>query len=398
MKKKLILNYYNETVYEPSKQFLYKDFGQVACVLGEKYRLPVQFLISCKSRNEKFNEFDGHPVIQMKKKFSFLPTKLDFLKNIKTYFHLFTKRGEYSHLVFFPFTPPSDYVFLKLFKFFNPLAKTIIKLDANERQIRAYQLDHANSKFCYFKQYFYYSKLLFLVDVVIYETEKVGHLLSQERFLGVPVAHKAIQVKNGLSLKNIEEYSIGKISVNEKSNLLIFSGRLWSSQKNVEMLFENDPIPKGWKVVLIGPYGNKKLELLKKYESTIDDFKEKYLFIGEITDKLKYYDIMQRGKILVLTSLYEGYPNVYGEAILSKLYIVTSDVSGADDATCDGLHGVKFPVGDNEGFKDIIARVCYDEALNERIELSYSVGFNSYIWNYSLNDKRISTLFTCNNA
>src|ERR1700754_2205279 len=138
----MILNYYNDLEFQPSELFLNKDFGQVATVLGTLHERGVTHLICCNEPNEALRTFAGNAVVQAKKWFRFLPSKLDFLKNIAVYHFLFRHRGAFSVLVIFPFWPPSDLSAAKLFRALNPGAKIIMKLDANLAHIERLQASY----------------------------------------------------------------------------------------------------------------------------------------------------------------------------------------------------------------------------------------------------------------
>jgi len=67
----VILNYYNDLVFQPSEIFLNKDFGQVATVLGVIHRESVTHLICCNEPNDSLKNFEGNRVFQAKKNYSF---------------------------------------------------------------------------------------------------------------------------------------------------------------------------------------------------------------------------------------------------------------------------------------------------------------------------------------
>ncbi len=73
--------------------------------------------------------------------------------------------------------------------------------------------------------------------------------------------------------------------------------------------------------------------------------------------------------IFVLTSDYEGYPRVLMEAASAALPVVTTAVSGSDEAVVDGVSGFIVPVGDAEAVAEKLAW------LIERTDARSGMGF-----------------------
>ena len=59
---------------------------------------------------------------------------------------------------------------------------------------------------------------------------------------------------------------------------------------------------------------------------------------------------------LVLTSLFEGFPNVVLEAMSAGLPVIVSDVSDLKKLITPGKEGWVFPVGDDEALADCLTR------------------------------------------
>jgi glycosyltransferase involved in cell wall biosynthesis len=69
--------------------------------------------------------------------------------------------------------------------------------------------------------------------------------------------------------------------------------------------------------------------------------------------------------IVMLTSLWEGLPCVFFEAMASELPIVATDVDGARDAIIDGGNGFLHPPRDIEGMAHSVLKLVQDPALRE---------------------------------
>ena len=72
-------------------------------------------------------------------------------------------------------------------------------------------------------------------------------------------------------------------------------------------------------------------------------------FLGYIPHE-KMYEIFAEADIFIMTSLYEGYPRVLMEAAASGLPIVTTAVSGSDEAVVNEETGYIVPVNDVQTF------------------------------------------------
>jgi len=250
----MILNYYNDLVFRPSELFLNKDFGQVATVLGALHGQPVTHLICCNEPNGALTSFAGNQVVQAKKQLRFLPSRLDPLKNLEVYRFLSRHRRRFSHLVMFPFCPPADLAVARLFRALNPDAHVILKLDANRVYLERLQASYVARPHSRLRQHHSYRRLLELADLVVHETRDAGELLQRDRFLGTTLpAHKLLNVYNGVSRRQIVD-TYGEFAVGAaRDNVIIFSGRLGTPEKNVELIFRSDPVPKGWRLKFIGP-------------------------------------------------------------------------------------------------------------------------------------------------
>ncbi len=392
----MILNYYNDLVFQPSELFLHKDFGQVATVLGALHGQRVVHLICCKESNKDLSTFSGANVVQAKKWFPWLPAKLDFIKNLVAYQFLLQHRGQFSCLVMFPFCPPSDLLIAKLFLALNPAAKIIVKLDANlaylEQLQASYQVNPSNC----FRQHYYYRRILDIADVVIYETRKVGRLLSHGNFLGICKSSKFLNIFNGISQDQVA------IALDKKSNelaptrdnIIIFSGRLGSPDKNVELIFKSDPVPEGWKLKFVGSLDKAFMAVVDHYRACDPKFDKKYEFTGEISNKKLYFKELSTAKILLLCSNKEGFPMVYAEAHYFGLHIITTDVSGSEEATDNGQIGKIIPRNDPIALRVALHSVCSNVNFDKLIDAGRAYGERHFIWEQSLKNPIIESLFS----
>ena len=392
----MILNYYNDLVFAPSELFLNKDFGQVATVLGAIHDRPVEHVIACNRPNVHLKAFNGAQVVQAEKNLKFLPRSLDFLKNIRVYTHILKQRRRYTAMVLFPFWPPSDYIAVAIFRFLNPNAKIILKLDANVDNVRRLDVSCRNARHNVLRQHFYYRKLLETADAVIYETRAVGQLLHQSRLLIGAHRKKLVNVYNGISRQQALRYETRHVPNEYRDNIIIFSGRLSSAQKNVELIFQADPVPPGWKIRFIGAVDQAFRAVIDRYKRQDPQFEEKYEFIGEVTDKKEYFAEFSKGRILILSSAWEGFPMIFAEAHHFGLYIITTDVSGAAEATDEGRLGRIVPRNDPHALREAVRETCANPDLPRMVSAARPYGQRYFVWEDSLNLPILNQLFAPN--
>ena len=78
-------------------------------------------------------------------------------------------------------------------------------------------------------------------------------------------------------------------------------------------------------------------------------------------------DVFASADVFALSSDYEGYPRVLMEAAAAALPIVTTAVSGSDEAIADGVSGSIVPVGDTAAFVEKLDALLGDAALRTRM-------------------------------
>ena len=388
--KKLLL-YYNERVFVPSELLLNKDYGQVALVLGEIYSYDTEYLIFCKKVNPDLKTFSGKQVNQVRKIAQFLPDKIDFIKNIFGYLFLFNGAHKYDALVMFPFHPLSDYFFLKLFKVLNKKASVILKLDTNLNQVFEYQMTYKLHNKNFFKKLLgqanFLKKILKMSDLIMYETIEAGKVLANN-FLGLSLEKKLLNVFNSVSEKQITSFDIKRKSYDFKMNQIVVSGRIGAPQKNIEMIFRANPnLKNNWKIYFVGPIEPGFENVINRYKKYISDFDDKFIFLGLISDKRRYYEILNTSKVLLLTSDWEGFPMVYSEALYFGLFILTTNVSGSAEATNKGHLGKVIECGNVHQLKTAIESICTQEDVLKKINpqiISYSSKY--FIWESNLSN------------
>lgn len=393
-KNQKIILYYNELMFSPSEAFLYKDFGQVPFVLSEMYAADLEYWISSAKPNSDLIQFRGKKVRQFGKNLGRLTTRLDFLKNAKLYKAIGGDQ-DITHLFLFPFTPLSDLMVARRVRQCRPDVKIIIKLDTNRQFLGAMASEWRrwrNHPLRFMKQCYHYRELLRMADLILFETSECESML-RETFMDLNLDEKLAKTFSGLSERWLRSVGIVNVSDADRRPTVIVSGRISSYQKDTALVLKAGPPPPGWTIEFIGEVDDELAELIAAHRATDTRFDDHYRFHGAITNKPQYFDLLMRARALLMNSRGgEGFPNVFAEAHYCNLAIVTSDVSGAFDATDGGRLGLVYPVGDVAALRAALHMLPGYPAC-ERSASEIEEYRRRFIWEHSLDQSVIRRLF-----
>lgn len=379
MKKLLFIS----TRKEFEKVRLYKDEGLLPYYLGKEYDLEVDFL--CSNRNKWMPEkFRTMRIIEKKTYFNVLKEN-KFFKNlyIDYIFYLLKNAKKYDYLAFFHLHPVK-LPLVMIYKFLNPKGKIYIKLD-----VMLSTIEYFNN--CNILKRIFFKYLLKKVDLFSCETEECFEKIKKEGILGIDLSKKITLLKNGFDEDYLKDNKIKIKSFEEKENIMITVGRIGTEPKNNEMLLKaiENIEPKDWKIFLIGPYTDEFYKLYLQFLEQNPEKKEKVMLIGNIDDKNILYDYYNRAKVFILTSRWESFGLVLGEALRFGNYIISTDVGIARDITKNNEIGKLIKSEDELTLKEEIFTV-----INDKIDLKYKYdlslelakGFN---WNKLVKNKNI---------
>lgn len=393
VRDKIVL-YYNDLVNVPSESFLHKDFGQVPFVLAQLYDCDLEYWIAAANLNSDFKEFRGKRVRQFGKSLRFAPDRFDVLKNRRLY-RTIDSDEELSHLVIFPFTPVTDLAVARRAKRRRPNLRIMVKLDTNVEFLariaadwRRFERTPARN----LRQSYHYRELLKMADVLLVETNACFEILTN-CFLGLDLGNKLVQTFSGLSESWLAASAIERGPRFDRRQSIIVSGRISSHQKYSELIFAAGPPPPGWSIEFIGEVDAAFAERIALARAKDPEFDRYYQFHGAIADKRAYFDLLLQAQVLLMNSRGgEGFPNVFAEAHFCGLTIITSDVSGAAEATGSGRWGLIYRREDVAALRAALLAIpaLVAEPARQPAPDTYR---HKFIWEHSLEQPAIHRLF-----
>lgn len=169
-----------------------------------------------------------------------------------------------------------------------------------------------------------------------------------------------IQMISGMSFSEVE-HSWFK----EKVPIIVSAGRL-SVEKGFSYLLKSVSIlateGTDCRLVILGK--GKEDDRLKSLASELG-IKNKIAFLGFQENPYKY---LANSTVFVLSSLYEGFPNVLLEAMaLGVPSVATRCLTGPEEIIVDGVNGLLVPPADEKELADAIKRLLNDEDLRRRL-------------------------------
>lgn len=206
---------------------------------------------------------------------------------------------------------------------------------------------------------FYRKKIYDLADAVVAVSE--GAARETGEFFRLD---KVVAIQNGIDVDDIKEKSRTPDTVpheyfRDGCPVLVATGRL-ARQKGFEYLLEAFSILSeelDARLIIVGG-GKMKDALRLKAESL--SISHKVDMVGETEP----YPYMRRGDIFVLSSLYEGFPNVLLEAASFAMPIVSTDCPhGPGEIIENGKSGFLVPVADSEKLAEAVLKLLRDEKL-----------------------------------
>jgi glycosyltransferase involved in cell wall biosynthesis len=183
--------------------------------------------------------------------------------------------------------------------------------------------------------------------------------------------NKIITIHTGINIKTVEELS-KKYDVGNKNHILTCGGLHW--RKNHNLLLEALEQLKEYSVIILGT-GHLKKPL---------DVKAKNLGINLVLPGFKEnpYPYFKNAAVFVLTSFYEGMPNVLLEAMALKIPVISVDCPGGiREIITDGKTGLIVPQNDKQALANAIQTLMTNPELCQKLTQS---AYNNLNNNFTL--------------
>tara|TARA_B100001057_G_scaffold395650_1_gene405222 strand:- start:161 stop:1252 length:1092 start_codon:yes stop_codon:yes gene_type:complete len=167
-------------------------------------------------------------------------------------------------------------------------------------------------------------------------------------------------------IKKLSNEKSQKIFGKKKNLKLISVGRL-TDQKDFEtMINVIKHVKRNVQLVIIGKGRN--YDSLKNYINELK-LSNKINFIGYKKNPFKY---VKQADIFILTSKFEGSPNVLVEAQYLKKYIISTNCpTGPKEILNNGKYGSLVRVGDHKSIAKILQNYIYSKPIKKKIKLGY---------------------------
>lgn len=169
--------------------------------------------------------------------------------------------------------------------------------------------------------------------------------------------------------KNI--LTVARIGTPEKANNVM-----------VEGFIKALPNIKGWTLTMVGDVTPDFEQYMNDIFSQNPECKERIRFTGSITDRKKLSELYEKSTIFTLTSISEGFPTVFVEAIRSGCYILSTRLKYIPEEITDfERFGKICDINDVDGYCQLLVKACnnYDQIINMQCEIK-QYAYENYYW------------------
>ncbi len=246
--------------------------------------------------------------------------------------------------------------FLDVYRKLRPDGKVYCGLDMNSRWLSRFDFSESEIR-NFFEQ----------CDVIATSSRYVRDLVNNIAEVSRPCYYLPNGFSNFMNLNVIANANI-------KENIILTVGRIGTEQKNnLELLVAFAKVAHlipDWKIRLVGSIEESFEPVIERFFDKCPHLKERVIFTGPIMDKQMLYDEYARAKCFTLTSIFEGAPNVYAEALVHGCKFIFSDFDTAEEMTNYGELGYVYNLN-NVGM--------LSQCIVEMAENSSKEDFESYI-------------------
>lgn len=189
-----------------------------------------------------------------------------------------------------------------------------------------------------------------LSDLIVVNAQSIKDLLINRLYIS---KSKVKVIYNGVNLFRFQNVSSDAIlsfrnryNLNNNDFVVVLPGRI-QVQKNhdclIRAIIELKSLSRGWKIVFVGNENDTQLKV--KLLNLIKYFKleQQFIFAGMQNDMAVVYAVAD---VVVLPSLWEGFPNVLLEAMSAGRVVVASNISDNAQIISHGVNGFLFDSND----------------------------------------------------
>lgn len=241
---------------------------------------------------------------------------------------------------------------LSLYKALNPRGIAVLKLDMDHRALAGFEPAPLVSKRAALMRLFAATPL----DFCIIETQRMYEGLRPhlER-----MGHALHVLPIGVDCT--ERVDIDRV-LEAKENIVLTAGRLGMEQKNAELLLcamERLPstILGDWQFWFVGTRTPEFEAQLNEVQRRRPDLARRLVVVDFVTSREELSALYRRSRVFCLTSRWESFGIVLGEAAFEGCYLITTDVGAAPELTLQGQHGQVVPSEDTGALARALERV-----------------------------------------
>lgn len=180
-----------------------------------------------------------------------------------------------------------------------------------------------------------------------------AYLSDFRQLIGIPDADRISAIPNAIRPVR------SRIPVEEKAKEIVFAGRMTPEKAVEKLLFiwqKAAPQLKDWKLILVGDG-----EWLERYKTVAQQLQLSQIEFTGYQMAIPYID---RAAVLCLTSVIEGLPTVFTEAMnLGTVPMGFNSFKAINDMISDGKTGFVIPDNDTDTYVRKLVQLCSDNRL-----------------------------------
>ena len=238
-------------------------------------------------------------------------------------------------------------IFISNQNFANSLSILFLKKVENLKII-LFERNHIN-ELNFYKNYSEFMKKIIIKILIKFFYKKADLVITNSK-----VSSRDLRSYSSANVKTIYNpcfFKLDRTKKNKKKQQVILNVARFERQKDhITLLrgFKNARFNKKFFLYLVG-YGEKE-KVIRKFIKE-NNLKNVKIF----NNKKELKEMYKKSDLFILTSLYEGFPNVLVEAASFRIPIISSDFkSGASEILLDGKAGTLFKIGDHQKLSKLI--------------------------------------------